>query len=126
MASSMGWAQRLLRRWQPWTAGDVRTALLAAVEREEQDAASKIADRWYWRQTGFAVSEATRTIRATIEALRTDGLSARVYFDLAQEALAAGHERYRQEAIDEDGFGSGTWWDVRRAADAIGRRLPPA
>ena len=91
--------------------------LESALDAQRQDALDRINRSWYWGDTGRWVARAI-VCAEPILAVPADG-DLRAWLASRPQALEAAHEAYRAEEEDPDGYGSGTFWELRRELDAI-------
>lgn len=90
----------------------------AALDVQRKDRDMRLAEAWQWGDTGYWVGRAVRQAEAVLcDVPETGDLNS--WLQSRREVLADVHERYRQEADDPDGYGSGTFHELRRALDEI-------
>lgn len=92
--------------------------LEAALDVQRKDRDMRLEEAWQWGDTGYWVGRAVREAEAVLcDVPETGDLNS--WLQSRREVLADVHERYRQEADDPDGYGSGTFHELRRALDEI-------
>jgi len=96
-------------------------AVLAALEAERQDAARRLADRSYWRDTGLHVTRAVQRCESVLLPL-PDGGPDQDYYDRVLPALDAAVQYFRDDDADEDGYGVGTVHQINRELHRLAGR----
>ena len=98
----------------------VQRAIRRILERQARDANEKLNESWYWGPIGGDVFDAVRAADTAIGSVATSGHIYQ-YLIAVEDALAEAHERYRRDAVDEGGYGSATFHEIRRGIKALRR-----